>query len=377
MPTTLGPAGQPPLHSSSGRDGACYRGSVRDPSISRLTAGRLSPQRRAADLVRLRTERFDVLIIGGGVTGAGAARRRRLPGALGGPGRGPRPRLRHVIRSSKLVHGGLRYLEQFDFGLVHEALRERGLLATRLAPHLVRPMPFLVPLPRSVGRGGLLRGYYGAGVAAYDAFAGLFGQGRGHAAAPPPLRGRGPADLPVPARGHGRRGDPLLRRPGRRRPAGGHAGPHGGQPGRRRRDVGPGHRVPAGGPRGHRRDAFGDVESGASFEVAARTVIAATGVWSDDVAEMLGAGVGRSGPGLRVRASKGVHLVVPALGDHRRGRPDPAYGDVGAVRHPVGRALDRRHHRHRLASSTGPTRPPRRATSRTCSTRSTRCSTGR
>src|SRR5690606_13542326 len=83
-------------------------------------------------------------------------------------------------RSSRLVHGGLRYLEQAEFGLVHEALTERGLLASRLAPHLVRPVPILAPLPA----GGLLRrarqrAYYGAGVALYDAFAGVFGRGRG------------------------------------------------------------------------------------------------------------------------------------------------------------------------------------------------------
>ena len=140
-------------------------GSVRDPSTSRLTAGRLSLGRRAADLARLRTERFDVLIVGGGVTGAGAA--------LDAASRGLSVALVEArdlasgtsSRSSKLVHGGLRYLEQLDLGLVHEALRERGLLATRIAPHLVRPMPFLLPLPRSVGRGGLLRGYYGTGVA--------------------------------------------------------------------------------------------------------------------------------------------------------------------------------------------------------------------
>src|SRR5262249_12744361 len=83
-------------------------------------------------------------------------------------------------RSSKLIHGGLRYLEQLEFGLVHEALRERGLLATRLAPHLVRPVPFLVPLTAEPGLGGLPgrfwhRTYYGAGVALYDAFASAAG----------------------------------------------------------------------------------------------------------------------------------------------------------------------------------------------------------
>ncbi len=78
-------------------------------------------------------------------------------------------------RSSKLVHGGLRYLEMFDFGLVREALEERGLLLTRLAPHLVRPVPFLYPLHKAWERP-----YVGAGLALYDAMAmaGKFGHGR-------------------------------------------------------------------------------------------------------------------------------------------------------------------------------------------------------
>ena len=73
----------------------------------------------------------------------------------------------------------LRAGQQFDLALVHEALHERGLLATRLAPHLVRPLPLLLPLPRGGWRGPVLRGYFGAGIAAYDIFAGLFGRGRG------------------------------------------------------------------------------------------------------------------------------------------------------------------------------------------------------
>src|SRR2546429_159488 len=126
-----------------------YRGRVRrDPAVSRFAAGRLSPSRRASDLDRLRTERFDVLVIGGGVTGVGAA--------LDAASRGLSVALVEAAdfasgtssRSSKLIHGGLRYLEQLEFGLVHEALRERGLLATRLAPHLGRPRPILVPLDR-------------------------------------------------------------------------------------------------------------------------------------------------------------------------------------------------------------------------------------
>src|SRR5207248_11109630 len=154
-----------------------YRGRMRrDAAVSRYAAGRLSPARRARDLDRLRNERFDVLVIGGGVTGVGAA--------LDAASRGLSVALVEAAdlaagtssRSSKLIHGGLRYLEQLEFGLVHEALRERGLLATRLAPHLVRPIPFLVPLTSEANLKALPgrawhRAYYGAGVALYDAFA--------------------------------------------------------------------------------------------------------------------------------------------------------------------------------------------------------------
>ena len=146
---------------------------MREPIVSRYAAGQLSPSRRAADLARLREQRFDVLVIGGGVTGVGAA--------LDAAARGLSVALVEArdlaagtsSRSSKLIHGGLRYLEQFEFGLVREALRERGLLVTRLAPHLVRPVPILVPLSdggqNPVGR-AWHRAYYGAGVALYDGF---------------------------------------------------------------------------------------------------------------------------------------------------------------------------------------------------------------
>src|ERR687893_2125496 len=89
---------------------------------------------------------LDVLVVGGGVTGAGAA--------LDAASRGLRVALVEKrdfgagtsSRSSKLIHGGLRYLQQRDFGLVREALHERELLLKHLAPHLVRPLPFLFPL---------------------------------------------------------------------------------------------------------------------------------------------------------------------------------------------------------------------------------------
>ncbi|HEU4424376.1 MAG TPA: glycerol-3-phosphate dehydrogenase/oxidase [Pilimelia sp.] len=286
--------------------------------MSRFTAGQLSPLRRAADLRRLRTEQFDVLVIGGGVTGAGAA--------LDAASRGLRVAMVEArdlaagtsSRSSKLIHGGLRYLEQLEFGLVHEALTERGLLATRLAPHLVRPVPFLVPLPADARRAGLAgrmarRFYYGAGVALYDAFAGIVGGGRG---------------MPMHrhlSRAGARRLFPSLREDA----LAGAIRYYDGQVDDARLVVTLARTAAslgaavvtsarAVGVTRQAREVTGvrvrDMEAphdaaDAEFEVRARTVIAATGVWSDDVSTLLGdVGVRM---GLRVRASKGVHLVVP------------------------------------------------------------------
>jgi glycerol-3-phosphate dehydrogenase len=128
----------------------------------------LGPATRAAALARMRAERVDLLVVGGGITGAGIA--------LDAATRGLSVALveAHDIawgtssRSSKLIHGGLRYLEMLDFGLVREALRERRLLLTRLAPHLVRPVPFLFPLTHRVWE----RPYLGAGLLLYDTMGG-------------------------------------------------------------------------------------------------------------------------------------------------------------------------------------------------------------
>src|SRR3982751_608117 len=90
------------------------------------------------------SERFDVVVIGGGITGAGVA----LDAASRGYTVALVERDDYAIgtssRSSKMVHGGLRYLQNFDLGLVREALLERQLMV-QLAPHLVYPTPFLVP----------------------------------------------------------------------------------------------------------------------------------------------------------------------------------------------------------------------------------------
>ena len=130
---------------------------------------RLDPDQHRDALRALETENFDVLIIGGGVTGVGAA--------LDAASRGLRVALieSHDLasgtssRSSKLIHGGLRYLEQYDFRLVREALQERESMVTSLAPHLVKPVAFLYPLHEKLKD----RTYVGAGLALYDVLRGF------------------------------------------------------------------------------------------------------------------------------------------------------------------------------------------------------------
>jgi glycerol-3-phosphate dehydrogenase len=321
------------------RPGVTVDGVRRDPAVSRFAASALSPERRAADLDRLRSERFDVLIIGGGVTGVGAA--------LDAAARGLSVALVEArdlaagtsSRSSKLIHGGLRYLEQLEFGLVHEALRERGLLATRIAPHLVRPVPILVPLTtgtsvvphavspnhshaaatvatrtagqvREVAHRVWQRGYLGAGVALYDVFAGLVGGERG-----------------MPGHRHlskagARRLFPSLREEN----LAGAIRYYDGQVddaryvatmARTAASLGAAIVTSAAAVALTReaREVTGarvrDMETGDEFDVSARTVVAAAGVWSDDIAGLLGGPSAPTRAGLRVRASKGVHLVVP------------------------------------------------------------------
>jgi glycerol-3-phosphate dehydrogenase len=295
----------------------------REPSVSRSAAGRLSPERRAADVARLRRERFDVLIIGGGVTGVGAA--------LDAASRGLSVALVEArdlasgtsSRSSKLIHGGLRYLEQFEFGLVAEALHERGLLATRLAPHLVRPVPFLVPLPPGHGLTGLAarawhRAYYGAGVALYDGFASVAGAAE---------RLRGEPARGMPLHRHLSRTEARRRFPSLREDAiSGAIQYYDGQVDDARLVATLARTAASCGAAivtsaravGLLRDArevtgvtVRDLESREEFEVHARTVVAATGVWMDDIAALLSGDGPRERAGLHVRASKGVHLVVP------------------------------------------------------------------
>ncbi|HET9731878.1 MAG TPA: FAD-dependent oxidoreductase, partial [Acidimicrobiales bacterium] len=139
--------------------------------MSEPAAAALGPDQRRRALERMRHETFDVLVVGGGVTGSGAA--------LDAASRGLSVCLVEAedlaagtsSRSSKLIHGGLRYLEQLDFALVSEALRERSLILDRLCPHLARPIPFLLPLRHRVWE----RAYIGAGVILYDTLGGRKG----------------------------------------------------------------------------------------------------------------------------------------------------------------------------------------------------------
>ena len=134
-----------------------------------MFSSHLDPDQRDEALKSLTTTTFDVLVIGGGVTGVGAA--------LDAASRGLKVALVEASdlasgtssRSSKLIHGGLRYLEQYDFKLVREALHERELMVSSLAPHLVKPLAFLYPLHEKVRE----RTYVGAGLALYDALRGF------------------------------------------------------------------------------------------------------------------------------------------------------------------------------------------------------------
>jgi glycerol-3-phosphate dehydrogenase len=134
-----------------------------------MFSSELSPAQRDAAIKALATEEFDILVIGGGVTGAGAV--------LDAASRGLKVALveaRDIAsgtssRSSKLIHGGLRYLEQYDFKLVREALHERELMVSSLSPHLVKPVGFLYPLHEKLKD----RTYVGAGLALYDVLRGF------------------------------------------------------------------------------------------------------------------------------------------------------------------------------------------------------------
>ncbi|WP_042420155.1 glycerol-3-phosphate dehydrogenase/oxidase [Streptacidiphilus anmyonensis] len=266
-----------------------------------MRSTKLGPIERAAALARLAERELDVLVVGGGVVGAGTALDAATRGLVTGLVEARDWAAGTSSRSSKLIHGGLRYLEMLDFALVKEALQERGLLLGRLAPHLVKPVPFLYPLQ---GR-GWERPYVGSGVALYDAMSVSSGHGRG-----------------LPLHRHLSRRQALQLAPALRKDAlvGAvqywdaqmddarfvttlvrTASSYGAHVANRARVIGflrEGERVV--GARVH------DLESGGQFVVRARQIVNATGVWTDETQAM----VGERGQ-FHVRASKGIHLVVP------------------------------------------------------------------
>jgi glycerol-3-phosphate dehydrogenase len=262
---------------------------------------KLGPAERAAALTALAATEHQVLVVGGGVVGAGVALDAVSRGLTVGLVEARDFGSGTSSRSSKLIHCGLRYLEQLNVGLVREALGERSLLLQRLAPHLVRPVSFLFPFTHH----GWERGYVGAGVTAYDMLGFSMGQTRG-----------------LPGHHQLTRRGALRLAPALKRSAltGGlvywdaqvddaryvmtlvrTAAGFGAHAASRTQVTGllrEGERVT-----GVRAT---DLETGNELEIRAQQVVNATGVWTDEIQEMVG---GRGS--INVRASKGVHLVVP------------------------------------------------------------------
>jgi glycerol-3-phosphate dehydrogenase len=258
---------------------------------------RLHHEQRDAALARMREETFDVVVIGGGATGTGCA--------LDAASRGLSVALLEArdfasgtsSRSSKLIHGGLRYLEQMEFGLVREALRERGLLLNVIAPHLVRPVAFLLPLEQRFWQ----RAYVGAGMLLYDQLGGHKGLHRHrHLTKRQALR-IAPALKPDALIGAIQYWDAQVDDARHTLTVARTAAAYGAAVASSTRVIGflrEGERVT-----GVRvEDDLADEE----FEINARQVINATGVWTDDLQHL----VGERGK-FKVRASKGIHLVVP------------------------------------------------------------------
>lgn len=255
-----------------------------------------TPQgRRAASLKRLADETFDLLVVGGGITGAGIARDAAL--------RGLKVALVEKLdfgagtssKSSKLIHGGLRYLEQAELGLVFESVNERKRLM-KLARHLVRPLPFLVTNYKGDRR---FLATLALGLWIYDALC-LFGNYKNHTtygakktlALEPMLRSTGlnggilyydcltddarltlecaldAVSLGAVVLNHARAGKLL------RDPAGKICGVH-----------------------------VHDTEGGTSVDARARVVINATGPWSDEVRAL-------AGEARILKPTKGIHVVV-------------------------------------------------------------------
>ncbi len=268
-------------------------------SVSHST--KIGPEERAKAIETLKEKELDILVVGGGIVGTGAALDAVTRGLRVGMVEARDWASGTSSRSSKLVHGGIRYLEQLDFRLVREALIERGLLLQRIAPHLVKPVRFLYPLHKRV----VERAYIGAGMLLYDIFS--YSGGR-------------PPGVPHHKHLSRRQVQQLIPSLSKNALVGGityydaqvddaryvstlarTASSYGAHVASRVKVEGfvkVGERVV--GVKAH------DLETGERFEIRAKQVVNATGVWTDETQSM----VGERGQ-FKVRASKGVHLVVP------------------------------------------------------------------
>jgi glycerol-3-phosphate dehydrogenase len=259
---------------------------------------RLSPATRRRALQRLAAETFDVLVIGGGVTGCGAA----LDAAARGLSVALVEKRDYAAgtssRSSKLIHGGLRYLEHLDLKLVREALHERRLLLQTIAPHLVHMEPFLFPLQRPA----VDRFVMSSGLSLYDALAGARpAVPHHHHLSRPSAAHDVPALRPDALCGGFRYFDARVDDARFVVALARTAAAHGAVCAPAVRVIGLRHQ-------GERVSGavLLDEEEHREIEVRARVVINATGVWTTEVEQL--AGVGQP---LAVRPSKGIHLVVP------------------------------------------------------------------
>lgn len=279
-------------------------------------------QTRKESLKQLKTETFDVLIIGGGITGAGLA--------LDAVTRGLKTALIEKrdfaagtsSRSTKLIHGGLRYLEHYDFALVREGLRERAELL-KIAPHLVEPFPFVIPIYQDSRRNYDHPLLVRAGLFLYDLLAGKYNIQRHRRVSreealelAPQLDPRGlkgaliyydgrtndsrlVVEVLKSANAHGAAIANYVRLSGfTTDPQGKIAGAH-----------------------------LHDELAGESFDISACTIINATGVWMNEVRSL---STSLSDDDKQLRPSKGIHLIVsserlqvttawliPAIGEKR------------------------------------------------------------
>jgi glycerol-3-phosphate dehydrogenase len=272
-----------------------------------MASTRLTAQSRQLALAALEAStssaaELDVLVIGGGVTGAGIALDAVTRGLSAAIVEAQDWASGTSSRSSKLVHGGLRYLQMLDFHLVREALTERDLLVKRLAPHLVQPVAFLYPLEHRVWE----RAYVGTGIALYDTLASLAPgkrampihrhvSRRGMSAQFPDLA----SDAAIGAIQYwdatvddARLVNTLIRT----------AASYGAYCASRTQVLS----LTKGSTGAVNGAELIDLETGRHIMARARHVINATGVWTEQTEALAG-----TDAGLRVLTSKGVHIVVP------------------------------------------------------------------